>query len=71
MFSAAVGVVGGALLTRKTSKQRKVLGIPVPEKVELGNVAEQIGAAGRQFGELATEVRTVRKKAEQIGKLLS
>jgi hypothetical protein len=58
-------------LTRKTTKHKKVLGIPVPEKVELGNVADQIGAAGRQFGELAGEVRAVRKKAEQIGRLLS
>lgn len=72
MFSAAVGVVGGVLLTRKTSKNhRKVLGIPVPEKIELGGVADQIGSAGRSFGELAGEVRAVRQKAEQIGRLLS
>lgn len=72
VFSAAVGVVGGVLLTRKTAKQhRKVLGVPVPDKVELGGVANQIGVAGRQFGQLAGEVRAVRQKAEQIGRLLS
>jgi hypothetical protein len=71
VFSAAVGAVGGALLTRKSQHQRKVLGIPVPEKVDLGGVADQIGAAGKQFGQLAGEVRAVRQKAEQIGRLLS
>ena len=71
MFSAAVGAVGGVLLTRKSKAPRKVLGIPVPEKVDLGGVADQIGAAGKQFGQLAGEVRAVRQKAEQIGKLLS
>jgi hypothetical protein len=71
VLSAAVGVVGGVMLSRKSSKNhRKVLGIPVPEKIELGGVANQIGSAGRQFGELAGEVRAVRKKAEQIGRLL-
>lgn len=71
VFSAAVGAVGGALLSRKAKPQRKVLGIPMPEKVDLSGVADQIGAAGKQFGELAGEVRAVRQKAEQLGKLLS
>lgn len=71
VFSAAVGAVGGALLTRKARQPRKVLGIPVPEKVDLGGVADQIGAAGKQFGQLAGEVKAVREKAEQIGRLLS
>jgi hypothetical protein len=71
VFSAAVGAVGGALLTRRTAKHRSVLGIPVPDKVDLGNFADQIGSAGRQFGELAGEVRAVRRKAEQIGRLLT
>jgi hypothetical protein len=71
VFSAAVGAVGGALLTRKVKPQRKVLGIPMPDKVDLGGVADQIGAAGKQFGELAGEVKAVRQKAEQIGRLLS
>ncbi len=70
--SAAIGVAGGVLLGRNAAQQdRKVLGIPVPSKIELGGVGRQIGDAGRQFGELATEVRTVREKAEQIGRLLT
>jgi hypothetical protein len=59
-------------------RNRKVLGIPVPSKVDLTSVSQQIGEAGRQFGKLAGEVRTVasevrgvREKAEQIGKVLS
>lgn len=72
VFSAAVGVVGGVLLTRKTSKQhRKVLGVSVPDKIDFSGVADQIGTAGRQFGELAGEVRAVREKAEQIGRLFN
>lgn len=73
MFSAAVGVVGGVLLTRKTGKQqhRKVLGVSVPDKIDFSGVADQIGTAGRQFGELAGEVRAVREKAEQIGRLFN
>jgi hypothetical protein len=76
VFSAAVGAVGGALLIRKTKHQhhRKVLGISMPtmpEKVDLSGVANSIGQAGKQFGELAGEVRAVRQKAEQIGRLLS
>jgi hypothetical protein len=54
-----------------------VLGIPVPEKVDLSGVTHQIGEAGKQFGKLAAEVRTVagevksvREKAEQIGRVL-
>jgi hypothetical protein len=78
VFSAAVGAVGGALLSRKVKPQRKVLGIPMPEKVDLsgvadqiGGVGKQIGVAGKQFGDLAGEVKAVRQKAEQLGKLLS
>lgn len=70
VVSAVAGVAGGVLITRKRN-HRKVLGIPVPDKVDLGGVADQIGSAGRQFGELAGEVRAVRQKAEKLGRLLS
>jgi hypothetical protein len=50
---------------------RKVLGVPVPTKVDLGGIGQQIGDAGRQLGKLANEVRTVREKAEQIGRILT
>jgi hypothetical protein len=67
-----VGAVGGVLLGR-TALQRKgkVLGMSLPTKIDLSGVSRQIGEAGRQFGRLATEVRSVREKAEQIGRLLS
>ena len=51
-------------------RQRKILGIPLPSKIDidLGNVTQQIGEAGRQFGKLAGEVKSVRERAEQIAK---
>jgi hypothetical protein len=58
-------------------RQRRVMGIPVPNKVDLGNVGhhigevgQQLGEAGKQFGRLASEVQTVREKAERLGKAL-
>ena len=71
-LSAAIGVAGGVLLGRTAAQRdRKVLGVPVPEKIDLGGVGQQIGDAGRQFGKLASEVRSVREKAEQIARLLT
>jgi len=72
LVGATVGVAGGVLLGRTAlARERKVLGIPLPKKVDLGGVGQQLGEAGRQFGKLAGEVRGVREKAEQIGKALS
>ena len=76
MVTAALGVAGGALLGRtKLQRNRKVLGIPIPNTAkvdfDLGGVAQQIGEAGRQFGKLAGEVKAVRDKAEQVGKIIS
>ncbi|MGI8573240.1 MAG: hypothetical protein ACR2L9_11540 [Solirubrobacteraceae bacterium] len=61
------------LLGRTTLKrQRKILGFPLPSKldIDLGGVTQHIGEAGRQFGKLAGEVRSVRERAEQIGRAL-
>jgi hypothetical protein len=72
LASATVGVAGGVLLGRTAlARGRKVLGIPVPKKVDLSGVGQQIGEAGRQLGKLAGEVREVRQKAERIGRVLS
>lgn len=72
VLTAAIGVAGGVALGRSTARrERKVLGIPVPEKIDLGGIGQQIGDAGRQFGKLASEVRTVREKAEQVGRILT
>ena len=68
--AAAAGIAGGVLLGRN-KRPRKVLGITLPgQNVGLAGVAKQISEAGQQFGKLATEVRTAREKAEQIGKVL-
>jgi hypothetical protein len=70
--AATIGVAGGVLLGRTAlQRNRKVLGIKLPVKVDLGDVTKQLGAAGRQFGKLAGEVRAVREKAEQVGKAIS
>jgi hypothetical protein len=77
-MTGAVGIAGGILLGRTALRRnRKVLGIPVPAKVDLAGVTHQIGAAGKQVGKLAGEignvageVRSLREKAEQIRKAL-
>jgi hypothetical protein len=69
--SGAVGIAGGILLGRTAlQRTRKVLGIPVPARVDLDGVTHQIGEAGKQFAKLAGEIRSLREKAEQIGKVL-
>jgi hypothetical protein len=71
-LSATFGLAGGVLLGRTAlQRDRKVLGVSVPSKIELGAIGQQLGEAGRQFGKLASEVRTVREKAEQVGKALT
>ncbi|MGH2859166.1 MAG: hypothetical protein ACRDMJ_16955 [Solirubrobacteraceae bacterium] len=79
VVTGAAGVAGGVLLGRTAlQRHRRVLGIPMPDKIDLHGVTQQLGEAGRQFGKLAGEVRTMagevraaRQKAEQIGKILS
>jgi hypothetical protein len=74
VLTGAVGVAGGVLLARTAlQRQRKVLGIPLPRRVdlELGGVGKRIGEASRQFGKLTGGVRSVRERTEQIGHALS
>jgi hypothetical protein len=71
VIGATVGVAGGILLGRSRNKTRKLFGIEVPKKIDFSGVSEQIGEAGKQFGRLASEVRTVREKAEQVGRVLT
>ena len=71
---AAAGMIGGIALERYglRRKRRKVLGVRLPgSRNGLDDLAKQVGKAGNQFGKLAGEVRTTRKKAEDIGKALS
>ncbi len=77
-MSGALGIAGGILLGRTAlQRRRSVLGIPVPDKIDLGGVSQKIGDAGRQVGDagqqlgkLVGEVRSLREKAEQIGRVL-
>lgn len=70
--AGALGVAGGVLLGRTAlQRNRKFLGVKLPVKIDLSDVTQQIGAAGKQFGKLAGEVRAVREKAEQVGRAIS
>lgn len=70
--SAVLGTAAGILLGRRGARQRKVLGIPVPGQGDgLEKLGKGVAEAGRQFGRLASEVQSARKKAEEIGKALS
>lgn len=73
MTTAAAGVAGGIVLARtKLQNRRKLLGIPLPgtKKVDFSDLSKQVGEAGRQFGNLAGEVRQAREKAEQISRAI-
>ena len=72
--TATAGVAGGIVLARtKLQNQRKLLGVPLPgrKKVDLSDLSSKVGEAGRQFGNLASEVRMAREKAEQISRAIS
>jgi hypothetical protein len=74
--TGVVGVVGGAVagvvLGRRNRKPRKVLGVPIPGSRDgLSGLAKEVRKAGQQFGNLANEVQTTRKKAEDVGKAIS
>jgi hypothetical protein len=72
MASAAAGIIGGVVLERRHRRPHKVLGVPIPGTASgMDGMAKQIKKAGKQFGKLASEVQTTRKKAEEIGKALS
>jgi HAMP domain-containing protein len=79
VVSGAIGIAGGVLLGRTAlQRHKKVLGIPMPTKIDLGSVTDEIGKAGKQFGKLAdevrkgtAEVRSAREKAEQIARVFT
>jgi hypothetical protein len=77
-ITGALGVAGGVLLGRSALQQKKkFLGIPIPRsggggvKVDFSDMSKNIGEAGRQFGKLASEIRTAREKAEKVSKAIS
>jgi hypothetical protein len=72
--------VGGVVLGQRLGgKPKKVLGMRIPGTGHgLDGVAKQVKKAGKQFkktskqvAELTDEVRTARKKAEDVGKAIS
>jgi hypothetical protein len=70
-LGTAAGMVGGVVLERRHRRARKVLGIPIPGTGNgLDGVVKEIRKAGEQFGHLASEVKTARNKAEDVGKAL-
>src|SRR4051794_32675802 len=69
---AVGGTVAGIVLGRRNRKPRKVLGIAIPGSRDgLSGLAKEVRKAGQQFGNLANEVQTTRKKAEDVGKAIS
>jgi hypothetical protein len=70
---AAAGVVGGFVFGRRRGHAKKVLGVRIPGTGGRGmdGLAKEVRKAGKQFGHLASEVKTTRKKAEDVGKALS
>jgi hypothetical protein len=62
-----------ALAQRRDKRRKKVLGISIPGTggSSVDGLAKNVGEAGKQLARLADEVRTGRKKAEEIGKALS
>jgi hypothetical protein len=75
-FPVATAMAGAAaalaLAQRKTRRRKKVLGVEIPGTGSgADGLARNMGEAAKQLARLADEVRTGRKKAEEIGKALS
>jgi hypothetical protein len=78
--TGAAGLVGGAVLgARLANRPKRVLGVRVPGTGSgLDDVAKQVGKAGKQFrqaggqvGQLTSEVQAARRKAQEIGRIIT
>jgi hypothetical protein len=76
--ATAAGVAGG-LLIRSRTRQKKVLGVPVPRSlskpdVDLKSMAKSVGKASKQLGQttktVSRDMERVGDQAERIGKML-
>jgi hypothetical protein len=76
--ATAAGVAGG-LLIRSRTRQKKVLGVPVPRSLgkpdlDVKSLAKSVGKASKQFGEttktVSKDMEMVGDQAERIGKIL-
>jgi hypothetical protein len=75
-FPLATAMAGAAaalaMAQRKSSRRKKVLGVSIPGTGSSSDgLARNVGEAAKQLARLADEVRTGRKKAEEIGRALS
>jgi hypothetical protein len=66
--AALAGLAGGVALGARGTRQRKVLGMPVPRRSvlksstkDLATAAKQAGKLGQQVSELTSEVRHTRE----------
>jgi hypothetical protein len=76
--ATAAGVAGG-LLIRSRTRQKKVLGVPVPRSfnkpdVDIKSMAKTVGKASRQLGQttktVSRDMERVGDQAERFGKML-
>ena len=79
--AAAVGVVGGLVLNRRT-RRTKVLGLTLPRSIGKGKLpdldvksaAKTLGKASKQLGQtsksVSKDIERVGDQAERIGKIL-
>ncbi len=80
--ATAMAVAGGLALKART-RQKTILGIPVPRSIgtpslpdiDLKSVAKSVGKASAQFGQttknVSKDIERVGEQAERIGKLLA
>ena len=66
----AAGVAGGVALGSKVAPKRKVLGIPMPRRSPLKQLAKEVGKAGKHLATLGQEVQGARRQAERVGDVL-
>jgi hypothetical protein len=80
VVTGAAGVVAGAVLGARLGKgPKRVFGVRVPGSGRgLDDVVKEVGKAGKQFkkvsghvGVLTSEVQAARKKAEEIGRIVT
>jgi len=78
--TAAAGLVGGVVLGRSLgNKPKKVLGMKIPGTgggfdgvaKQVKKTWKQLKKTSKQVADLTDEVRTARKKAEDVGKAIS
>ena len=72
LATAMAGAAAALAMAQRKNHRKKVFGVSIPGTGS-GNdgLARNVGEAAKQLARLADEVRTGRKKAEEIGRALS